>query len=51
MRALDDIKELQELINSDEWAQDNLGLLVRQAIDIILAEGYTEAEAYEYLEM
>ena len=51
IKELEEIEELQKLINSREWANDGLGLLVRGAIDIILSAGYTEAEAYEYLEI
>lgn len=50
-KKLDNNKKLQELIDSNEWKQDNMGLLVRKAIRLGMDSGATEGEMYEYLEI
>lgn len=48
---LDNTKKLQDLIESKEWQNDNMGILINKAIRICLDADATEGEAYEYLEL
>lgn len=44
-------KRADEIINTKEWQNDSQGFLVNDVIAILIEDGATEAEAYEYLEL
>ena len=46
---IENISQLQKLINSKEWANDNQGLLHREAMDIMRDNGIAEEDRLAYL--
>lgn len=48
---LDGVPELQNLIESKEWQDDNSGILIFKALEICATAGATIDDAIEYLEI